>query len=48
MNGKYGIVGNEDIKNVRLEPSDLKWLHQIKDILTKFIKSKLKPRFVGT
>jgi len=47
MNEKYKIAGSEDRKEIKLEPSDLVWLHLRKDRYLELHKLKLMPRASG-
>ena len=47
MNKKYRIAGSKGRKEIKLEPSDLVWLHLRKDRFPKLRKSKLMPRAAG-
>ena len=47
MNEKYRIVGSKGRKEIKLEPSDLVWLHLRKDRFLELRKSKLMPRAAG-
>ena len=43
MTEKYRIAGSKGRKELKLEPSDLVWLHLRKDRLLELRKSKLMP-----
>jgi hypothetical protein len=47
MNERYRIAGNKGRKEVKLETSDLVWLHLRKDRFPELRKSKLMPRAAG-
>jgi hypothetical protein len=44
---KYGLVGSQGRKEVKLEPGDLVWLHLSKDRFSDLRKSKLMSRAAG-
>jgi hypothetical protein len=47
MDEKYRIAGSKDRKEIKLEPSDLVWLHLQKDCFPELRKSKLMSGVVG-
>jgi hypothetical protein len=47
MNEKYRIVASKGRKEVKLEPSDLVWLHLRKERFSKLRKSKLMSSVAG-
>jgi hypothetical protein len=47
MNEKYHIAASKGREEVKLEPSDLGWLHLRKDQFPKLRKSKLMSRAAG-
>jgi hypothetical protein len=47
MNEKYRIAANKGRKEMKLEPSDLVWVHLRKDRFPDLRKSKLMPRVAG-
>jgi hypothetical protein len=47
MNEKYRIAASKGRKVVKLEPSDLEWVHLRKDRFSDLRKSKLMPRAAG-
>jgi hypothetical protein len=47
MDEKYRIAGSKDRKEIKLEPSDLVWLHLQKDCFPELRKSKLMSGAVG-
>jgi hypothetical protein len=47
MNEKYRIAANKGMKEMKLEPGDLVWVHLRKDRFPDLRKSKLMPRAAG-
>jgi hypothetical protein len=47
MNEKYRVAGSEGKKELKLDPSDLVWLHLRKERFLEMLKSKLMPRAAG-